>query len=455
LAKRVVVDHRTDIYSLGATLYELLTLEPAFGGADRQELLRQIAFEEPKAPRRVNKAIPAELETIALKAMEKNPSERYATAKELAEDLRRWLTEEPIRAKRPGPVLRLRKWAIRHRRAVVFAAAVLGLAVMALAASTIYAATAYRAEKEERQKAQEAEHKAEHAEGKERQQREDAEKKRDQAELRAYVADMRLARQLWEGSEISNLKYLLDKHRPREGRPDWRGWEWYYLQTLCHSDLVTFDEDKTQRSADQGAPLIWSSSGLLAWGGAKDGTVWLWDTIPGHKPVALTEHCTQATQVDFLAWSPDGRRLASIGTNRDMAPVGPQISGRTLNPNTDSVVRVWDGQTHQVIGTLSTPRRLGDYYSLAWSPDSRRIAVSKYSTTGQVTVWDPEAGKDGYSVGGDPRNTGGESRRDKVAWNCDGTRLAITDAYINCEVCDAATGKKVLTVPSEFKSSGA
>src|SRR5262249_19759705 len=79
LAQRVVVDHRTDVYSLGLTLYELLTLEPAFGGRDRQELLRQIAFEEPVRPRRRNKAIPAELETIILKATEKNPADRYAT----------------------------------------------------------------------------------------------------------------------------------------------------------------------------------------------------------------------------------------------------------------------------------------------------------------------------------------------------------------------------------------
>src|SRR5262249_11383585 len=116
--KRVVVDHRTDIYSLGATLYELLVLQPAFGGRDRQELLRQIAFEEPRTPRRVNKAIPAELETIILKAMEKNPAERYATAKELADDLRRWLEDRPIRARRPSLGHQARKWAQRHKSLV-------------------------------------------------------------------------------------------------------------------------------------------------------------------------------------------------------------------------------------------------------------------------------------------------------------------------------------------------
>src|SRR5207244_7008800 len=73
LAKRVPIDHRTDIYSLGVTLYELLTLRPAYDGRDRQEVLQQIAFQEPRLPRRLNKAIPVELETIVRKATSKNP----------------------------------------------------------------------------------------------------------------------------------------------------------------------------------------------------------------------------------------------------------------------------------------------------------------------------------------------------------------------------------------------
>ncbi len=125
LARRVVIDHRTDIYSLGATLYELLTLRPAFGGSDRQELLRQIAFEEPVRPRRVERAVPAELETVVLKALEKNPIDRYATAKELADDLRRFLEDKPIQARRPTLVQRARKWGRRHKPLMVAIAIVL------------------------------------------------------------------------------------------------------------------------------------------------------------------------------------------------------------------------------------------------------------------------------------------------------------------------------------------
>jgi serine/threonine protein kinase/WD40 repeat protein len=134
LAKRVIVDHRTDVYSLGATLYELLTLEPVFRGSDRQELLRQIAFEEPRKPRCLDRAIPPELETIVLKAIEKNPDERYATAQELADDLNRYLEDKPIRAKRPTWAQRFRKFARRHQSVVltVALAAVLLLGVTAL-----------------------------------------------------------------------------------------------------------------------------------------------------------------------------------------------------------------------------------------------------------------------------------------------------------------------------------
>jgi eukaryotic-like serine/threonine-protein kinase len=132
-ARRGVVDQRTDIYSLGVTLYELLTLRPAFNGRDHQELLRQIATDEPVPPRRLNPAIPRDLETIVLKAMAKDPAHRYATAQELAADLGRFLADEPILARRPGAVERAVRWARRHWEIVATAAAVL---VISLAIST-------------------------------------------------------------------------------------------------------------------------------------------------------------------------------------------------------------------------------------------------------------------------------------------------------------------------------
>jgi len=115
LAKRVPVDHRTDIYSLGVTLYELVTLEPGVTGEDPQEILHGIVFTDPPRPRRVNPAVPEELETILLKATWKDPAGRYETAQEMADDLRRFLEDRPIRAKPPTRLQRAAKWARRHR----------------------------------------------------------------------------------------------------------------------------------------------------------------------------------------------------------------------------------------------------------------------------------------------------------------------------------------------------
>lgn len=131
LAKRVIVDHRSDLYSLGATLYELLATQPVFPCADRHELLRQIAFEEPRKLRQLNPRIPHDLETIIHKAIEKNPADRFATAAQLADDLKRHLADEPINAKPPGLSTRAAKWMRRHR-----AIAASGVAILAVVVAT-------------------------------------------------------------------------------------------------------------------------------------------------------------------------------------------------------------------------------------------------------------------------------------------------------------------------------
>jgi serine/threonine protein kinase len=147
MAKRGLIDHRTDIYSLGVTLYELLTLAPVFAGRDRQELLGQIAFDEPRPPRSHNAAIPVELETIVLKAIAKNPAERYASARDLADDVQRFLDDKPILARRPSLLDRATKWARRHRSLVATGLVLLLLAVIGLAVSNVLIAKEQRAAK--------------------------------------------------------------------------------------------------------------------------------------------------------------------------------------------------------------------------------------------------------------------------------------------------------------------
>src|SRR5262249_20130819 len=122
LGHPTAVDHRTDVYSLGATLYELVSLCPVFDGRDRQGLLRQIASEEPRPVGRLNPAVAAEWAIIIQKALEKEAKARYATAQELADDLRRFLEDKPIRARRPTLLEQARKWARRHRPVVWSAA---------------------------------------------------------------------------------------------------------------------------------------------------------------------------------------------------------------------------------------------------------------------------------------------------------------------------------------------
>jgi serine/threonine protein kinase len=113
-AGRAPLDRRTDIYSLGATLYELLTLQPPFAAERRDQVIAQIMHKEPRPPRKVNRRVPVDLETICLKAMEKDPDRRYQTGKEMAEDLRRYVDRFAISARRAGSWTRLTKWVKRH-----------------------------------------------------------------------------------------------------------------------------------------------------------------------------------------------------------------------------------------------------------------------------------------------------------------------------------------------------
>jgi eukaryotic-like serine/threonine-protein kinase len=133
---RGIIDHRSDVYSLGATCYEMLTREPVCGGFDRQDILHQILSEDPTPLRKRDRSIPEELEIITLKALRQLPVDRYESAAAFADDLRRFLNESPILARPPTLVDKTRKWMRRHPSTVLSLLFALLASVVSLAIVT-------------------------------------------------------------------------------------------------------------------------------------------------------------------------------------------------------------------------------------------------------------------------------------------------------------------------------
>jgi len=160
--RRAVLDHRTDIFSLGATLYELATLRPAFAEQNRAALLNEILSSQPPAPRQIHPAVPKDLETIILKSLAREPVDRYDSAGEMAQDLNRFLRGEPIHATPPTWLERMTRWSVRHKTFVAASLVILvltslGLAVGALLIAREQTATlaAYESEAQQRRRAEE------------------------------------------------------------------------------------------------------------------------------------------------------------------------------------------------------------------------------------------------------------------------------------------------------------
>ncbi len=497
--KRVMIDARTDIYSLGATLYELLTLQSVFESRDRQELLRQIADEDPRTPRKLNGSIPRELETIILKAMTKEPTGRYQTAKELADDLRRFLEHRPILAKRPNFVERTTKWAQRHRGVVASAAIMIVLTIVGLAISTVLIEQQRRRAIANLDRANEQRDLA-NARSRE------LDATYTARERQLYISLVNRAYAEWSLNNVAFAGELLDQCPPNR-----RGWEWYHCLRLCHLERLTlnsgglpinslaFGPDGRWLITAAVAPTedgvvgvgrwtIWDTetggviesrqgvgvrvvavdpSGTMAAVGSSEGgripaVINLWRTTPGWPPRMGSEPAavmrTHHPAVDDIAFSPDGRQLASLSLYASFTflevwdvPSGRLAGSVNLSDNhtkavafrpdgkqlavafTDGIVKLFDATTLLETAILRGHNR--DVNDVAYGPDGRYIATCGLDKT--VRLWDVASGRPVDVL------RGHESFVRAVAFHPDGTRIASAAEDNTVRLWDRGSGDEI------------
>jgi WD40 repeat protein len=434
------IDTRSDVYALGVLLYELLTgntpLEhERLKQTALDELLRIIREDEPPRPStrlsysgerlaaisaqrgteptKLGQVLRGELDWIVMRALEKERTRRYETANGLARDIQHYLADEPVEACPPSVSYKLRKFARKHKAGLATAVGFAVLLVLGTVVSSWQAVRATQAETVANASAVQAQEKEQEA----KQQRDEAQRQRDevkalndklaakeqQLQRTLYAAHMNLAKHAWDDAAVHQVLELLEQHRPKAAETDLRGFEWYYLDRLCHSDLLTL------RHSGRLYSVAFSPDGKRLASASRDKTVKVWDAQTGQELLEFKGH---SDVVRSLAYSPNGKRLATASW--------------------DKTVKVWNAQTGQEL--LTFKGHSDQVRSVAFTPDGKRLASATYD--GMVKVWDAQTGQELLTIKG-----GGSC----MAFSPDGKRLATDLDYKTVKVWDAQTGQELFT----------